>query len=186
MNKNRSLNYLLIMAAITVVFAVIYATVQQSYRAGANDPQIQMARDISNRLRHGKTTEGFFADTVDIAESLSPFVSIYDATKKPVRTSGYLDGKFPELPEGVFDFAKAHGENQVTWQPRSGVRMAMVVSCQNSSRTGFVAAGRSLREVEEREHNLIITAFLGWLICIGLVLIYAALQFYRTQKHRAI
>ena len=87
-----------------------------------------------------------------------------------------------ELPAGVFDFAKTQGEHEITWQPRSGVRMAMVIVSSNVSPVGFVAAGRSLQEVEVREHNLITMVFLGWLVCIGLVLFHAALQFHRTRQ----
>ena len=71
------------MAIITVIFGVIYATVQQSYRTAANDPQIQIARDINVKLHQGKPIENFFADTVDIAQSLSTFVALYDASGKP-------------------------------------------------------------------------------------------------------
>ena len=124
------------------------------------------------------------ADTIDIAQSLSTFVALYDANGKPLRSSGYLDGKMPELPAGVFDFAKSHGEHQVTWQPRSGVRMAMVIISSNSSPVGFVAAGRSLQEVEVREHNLVTMVFLGWIICVGLVLLHAGLQFYRNRQNK--
>ena len=104
--------------------------------------------------------------------------------ENPVRSSGYLDGKMPELPAGVFDFAKTQGEHEVTWQPRNGVRMAMVIISSNSFPVGFVAAGRSLQEIEVREHNLITMVFLGWIICIGLVLLHAVLQFYRTGQNK--
>ena len=89
-----------------------------------------------------------------------------------------------QLPAGVFDFAKTQGEHEITWQPRSGVRMAMVVISSNFSPVGFIVAGRSLQEVEVREHNLIIMAFLGWLVCIGLLLLHAALQFHRTTENK--
>ena len=178
------LNYLFVVIIITVIFGVIYATVQQNYRTGANDPQIQIARDINAKLHQGKPVDNFFADTIDIAQSLSTFATLYDANGKPVRSSGYLDGKMPELPAGVFDFAKNHGEHEVTWQPRSGVKMAMVIVSSNAFPVGFIASGRSLQEVEVREHNLITMIFLGWIICIGLVLFHGGLQFYiqRTKN----
>jgi len=183
MKKFSFLVYLFAMAIITIIFGVIYGTVQQSYRSGANDPQIQLARDINLKLRDGKAVDSFFADSINIAQSLSPFAVLYDANGKPLRSSGYLNGKMPELPAGVFDYAKANGEHDVTWQPQSRVRMAMVIVIvsSNSSSVGFVAAGRSLQEVEIREHNLITMIFIGWIICIGLVLIYAVIQFYRHR-----
>jgi sensor histidine kinase regulating citrate/malate metabolism len=183
MKKFSFLVYLFAMAIITIIFGVIYVTVQQSYRSGANDPQIQLARDINLKLHEGKAVDNFFTDSINIAQSLSPFAVLYDANGKPLRSSGYLNGKMPELPAGVFDYAKANGEHDVTWQPQSRVRMAMVIVIvsSNSSSVGFVAAGRSLQEVEIREHNLITMIFIGWIICIGLVLIYAVIQFYRHR-----
>ena len=184
MKKNSFLDYLPVMAGITIIFGVVYATVQQSYRTAANDPQIQIARDINARIHQGRQVESSFADTIDIGKSLSTFVTLYQPDQKPIRSSGYLDGKMPELPAGVLDFAKAQGENEVTWQPRNGLRMAMVIISSNSPPVGFVAAGRSLQEVEVREQNLVTMVFLGWIICIGLVLFHAVVQFYRAGQNK--
>jgi sensor histidine kinase regulating citrate/malate metabolism len=181
MRKIPFLDYLFELAIITVIFGAIYATVQQSYRAAANDPQIQIARDINARIHQGKPVESFLTDTIDIAHSLSTFAALYEANGKPIRSSGYLDRKMPELPAGVFDFAKTQGEHEITWQPRSGVRMAMVIISSNFSPVGFVAAGRSLQEVEVREHNFITMVFLGWLVCFGLTLLHAVLQFHQGK-----
>ena len=186
MNRFSFLNYLFIVAIITVTFGVIYASVQQVYRTAADDPQIQIARNINTRLQQGKSIEFFFTDTIDITQSLSPFITLFDANGKPIRSTGYLDNKLPELPAGVFEFAKSHGEDRVTWQPHHGVRMAMVIISSNAAPAGFIAAGRSLQETEEREHNLVVMAFLGWIICIGLILLQAVLQYYRTNKDNRI
>ena len=172
-------NYLLAMGVITVIFGVIYATVQQGYRTGADDPQLQMARDIKTRLSEGRPVDVFFADMVDISQSLATVAVLYDADGKPLRSSGYLNDKMLQLPTGVFDYVKTHNEDDITWQPRAGVRMAMVVV---SSPGGFIAVGRSLQEVEVREHNLVIMVFIGWIICIGLLLVFAAVQFYRRDR----
>ena len=121
------LNYLLIIAVITVIILLIYASVQQTYRSGANDPQIQIAEDIGAKIKKGKSIEDVFpADTIDIAQSLAPVVVLYDAQGKPLRSSGFLNGKMLQLPEGVFDFAKKRGSHGVAWQPNHDVRMAMV------------------------------------------------------------
>jgi hypothetical protein len=172
-------NYLTVMVILTVVFGVIYVTVQQSYRTAANDPQVQIARDIAAAIHLGRPVERFFKDTIDIARSLLPFEILYDAGGKPIRSSGYLDGKMIQLPPGVFDFARAHREHSVTWQPGSGIRIAMVIV---SSGAGFVAAGRSLQEIEVREHDLITITFIGWALCIVLILIHAEVQFLRISK----
>jgi hypothetical protein len=186
MKKFSFLVYLFVMAIITIIFGIIYVTGQQSYRSGANDPQIQLARDINLKLREGKAVDSFFTDSINITQSLSPFAVLYDANGKPFRSSGYLNDKMPELPAGVFGFAKTNGEHDVTWQPQSGVRMAIVIVSSNSSSVGFVAAGRSLQEVELRERNLVTMIFIGWIICIGLVLLYAVIQFYKSSKFKDV
>ena len=57
----------------------------------------------------------------------------------------------------------------MTWQPRSGVRIAAVVV---PWRGGTVLAGRSLRLVETREDEALLLAAGGWLV--GLVVIGAS------------
>jgi hypothetical protein len=61
--------------------------------------------------------------------------------------TGYLDGKIPIVPLGVLENSKGKDYNFVTWQPKSGVRIASVsVSAKNY----YVLSGRSLKEVEKR------------------------------------
>ncbi len=182
MKKLSFINYLLGISVITVIFLVTYATVQQTYRSVANDPQIQIARDINSKLEQGKPVDNFFIDTIEMTSSLSVFNVLYDPEGKPVRSSGYLQKKMPEIPPGVFEFARKNGEHAVTWQPQPGVRMAMVIVRSSAFPVGFVASGRSLQEVEIREYNLITIIFFGWIICIALVLLHAALNFYNSHK----
>ncbi|HXB43523.1 MAG TPA: hypothetical protein VNV85_05675 [Puia sp.] len=164
-------------AVITVIFLMMYAGVQQTYRSGANDPQIQIARDIARELREGETIEHIFPrDSFDISKSLSSFAVVYDSSSKPLRSSGFLNGTPPQLPPGVFDFVKSHGEDMVTWQPHRGVRMAMVLCFVQSPNVRFVAVGRSLREIEIRENNLVSMVLGGWLVCIGIIIMSALIQ----------
>jgi len=186
MKKTSLLDYLFLIAIVTIIFGVMYVTEQQSYRSGANDPQVQLARDISSRLNEGESVDKFFSDSINIAQSLSPFTVLYDENGIPIRSSGYLDGKMPELPPGVFDFAKINREHNVTWQSQSGVRLAMVIVKTNYSSVGFIAAGRSLQEVEIREHNLVTIILIGWIICIAVILSHAVLQFYKTKNYNKI
>ena len=182
MKKFSLVDFLFAVTIITMVFGVVYATVQQSYRSGADDPQIQLVRDINLKLHEGKSIERYFDDWINVAQSLSPFVVLYNANGKPLRSSGYLNGKMPEMPAGVFDFAKANGEHSVTWQPQAGVRMATVILYSNSSPVSFIAAGRSLQEVEIREHNLVTMILIGWIMCIALGLLYSLIRFYRNKS----
>lgn len=181
--KSSILNYFAAFIVVTVVIGLIYATVQQSYRTAADDPQIQMAEDLSTELGAGKLAADIYPeDTIDIAHSLSPVVIFYDNSGRPIRSTGYLDGKMCQLPSGVFDHARKMGMHMVTWQPRHDVRMAVVLIHVNSGPVEFVAAARSLREVEIREANLTKMVFMGWGVCVILIAITAGAQNRRQAK----
>jgi len=80
----------------------------------------------------------------------------YLAPGTPVGSSVSLNGKLPTLPSGVFDKAKQAGGNRFTWEPQKGVRIAAVVmKFSSSSSSGYVLAGRSLKEIEKREQDLL-------------------------------
>jgi len=164
---------------ITTVMLLIYACVQQSYRSSANDPQLQIARDLSTALSNGKASKQFpGADTIDIAKSLAVFTALFDATGKPIQSTGLLDGKLPLPPAGIFEFASANMENVLTWQPRPGIRMAMVFEKINAPGQGFVAAGRSLQETEMKESNLVKMIGIAWAACLGVLLVNLSVQLY--------
>ena len=137
---------------IVSMCGLVYLTVQQVLRKGANDPQIQLSEDFAASLTSSKVPSGEFpAQQVEISTSLAPFVMIFDDNGKVLVSNALLDGKTPQYPVGVFDYVRQHGQDRVTWQPREGVRQAAVVTRYSGpAGSGFVVAGRSLREVEER------------------------------------
>lgn len=156
---------------LTLVCGLVYAAVQQNLRSSANDPQIQLAEDAAAHLNAGVAPEALVgADSVDIARSLAPFVAIYDATGAVLATDGVLDGQPPRPPAGVLASATATGRDIVTWQPPSGVRIALVVIPWQG---GTVAAGRSLRIVEEREDNALLLTLVAWMLGLAAVAIAA-------------
>ncbi len=182
--KKLPMLYHLSAAAVVSVFALlVYGGIQQSYRTGLNDPQIQMARDISFRLAHGRSIESFLsAESFDITQSLSPFIVLYDAKGKAIRSNALLDNKMPQMPVGVFEVAKLNGEHDVTWQPRKGVRMAMVIERTNTAPVAFVAAGRSMQEVEYRTENMQLMVIFAWIICMGIIVVTALLSILMRPK----
>jgi hypothetical protein len=132
--------------------ALVYLSVQQSLRMDANDPQIQLAEDAASSLNGGATVESVVPSTkVEIADSLAPFVIVFDQSGKVLASSATLHGAEPAYPVGVLDYVRQNGQDRVTWQPEAGVRMATVVA---SYKNGFVVAGRSLTEVEKRESQV--------------------------------
>jgi hypothetical protein len=159
------LKYWLLMAVvITGLVGLCYAAVQQDLRQSANDPQIQMSEDIATKLADGQPIQNVVpSEKVDIAKSLAPYIIVFDANGKPIASSAQLDGQIPTIPAGVTDYVKQNGEDRITWQPQSGVRSAVVVTQFKGSNSGFVLAGRSLREVEIREDNILYLLTVGWI-----------------------
>lgn len=149
-------SWLPLAAAIVIFSGLTYVSVQQSYRQMANDPQIQIAEDVADAISQGTPAESIVPATgnTDIKKSLSAFVLIYDDSGKQIGSSAIIDGKNPEYPKGVFDVVKQKGETRVTWQPQAGVRMATVVTRYTGKQSGYVVAGRSLKQVEERVEQL--------------------------------
>lgn len=155
---------------ITGLCGLVYSVVQQNYRMSLNDPQIQMAEDAAVALAEGADPTSLQGN-VDIGKSLSPYLTIYDDSAKPVASSGKLNGELPAPPQGIFDVARTKGENRISWQPQSDVRSAIVVVHYAGDKPGFVLAGRNMREVEERESKLLQMVGLSWAVLLLLTLI---------------
>ena len=127
------------------------SSVQHVQRSYANDPQIQLAESAAAALNAGAMpAEVIGPGTVDVGINLAPFVVVYDTSGNVLATSGQLDGHDPVPPKGVLESAQQSGEDIVTWQPRTGVRVAAVAVPWQG---GTVMAGRSLRLVEQREDD---------------------------------
>jgi hypothetical protein len=181
-----------VLAGISTVLALaLYAIPQQVLRQGANDPQIAMAGDAAARLEQGQPpSEAIPAGSVvDMARSLSPFVIAYDDGGTPLASQAQLNGQTPVPPHGVFDYVRAHGEERFSWQPlnRNGqrVRIAAVVERVGGAHPGFVIAGRSLREVEMREEQVLRMAQLAWVAMLGLIVVGTAVFGWYTRPRTA-
>ena len=170
-------HWLLIAVIITGFSGLLEATIHQVIRESADDPQIQMAEDIAVALTDGQQVQNVVpAGKVDIAKSLATYIIVFDADGKAIASSAQLDGQIPTLPAGVFDYVKHNGEDRITWQPQTGVRSAIVVTQFQGSNSGFVLAGRSLREVEKREDDILQIILVGWVaILLGSLLATAVI-----------
>jgi len=152
---------------------LVYLTVQQSLRMVANDPQIQMAEDAASSLNAGSKIETVVPSTrVEIAESLAPFMIVFDDSGKILASSAALHGEVPTYPSGVLEYTRQKRQDRVTWQPETGVRMATVAVRYDH---GFVMAGRSLREVEKRETQVEQLCGLAWLVICAAIFIVVGL-----------
>jgi hypothetical protein len=134
--------------AVVALTGVVYVTAQQLLRLGANDPQIQLARDAVSALADGREPMDVLPPgPVEISVSLAPFGIVHDSAGGVLASTAILHGQVPELPAGVREFAHDHGGDRVTWQPEPGVRIAAVIVPFEG---GTLLIGRSLEEVEAR------------------------------------
>ncbi|HEV2339179.1 MAG TPA: hypothetical protein VGT05_00235 [Patescibacteria group bacterium] len=138
--------------------------VQQDIRQSANDPQIQMAEDDARQLSNGQAPKTVVSNnTVDISQSLRPYTIVYDDKGNIIASSARLHGQMPQLPPEIFPDTKRLQEQHFTWQPKEGVRQAVVIDYFSAKTSGFVLAGRSIREVEKREDQIGLIAIIGWI-----------------------
>jgi len=171
---------------ITLFAGLIYVTAQQILRQDANDPQIQIAEDMSGLLASGVAPQNLISAGVptEISKSLATFASIYDDSGTLVISTGTLQGKPISLSQGVFDYVKQHGEDRITWQPEEGVRSAVVVVRYTGAQNGYVVVGRSLREVEARERMIERPIIAVWLIL--LFISFIAVFFIHRREFKAL
>jgi len=186
MKETNFISHFAIFMIATVLCGLIYVTVQQSHRSGANDPQLQVALDLKNAIEANRSTETLMAgDSIEILKSLSVFKTFYNKNREPIQSTGFLNGELPRIPRSVLDFTERNQENVLTWQPQRDVRLAMVIEAIKSPSIAFVAVGRSLKEVEKRESTLVTMVVVAWLVCSGLILFHF-LQSHFTVKNKNI
>ena len=162
MSQRSVMVWLVVAAAVTVLFGGGYVVAQQSVRHAADHPQIEMVRDAVAKLQAGASPSSVLPKTaVDLARSKEPYLILTDEEGRVLASSATLDGTVVVPPAGVFDFVRAHGEDVVTWQPAPAVRSAIAV---DSWEHGFVVAGRSLEDTENVESSLLDWTMIGWLV----------------------
>jgi hypothetical protein len=154
---------------ITILCGLLYISIQQILRQSANDPQIQMAEDYAAGVSAGNISDSLSpAGTIDISRSLAPFIIIYDSAGKPLTGNAILDNKIPAVPFEVLRNAKDNGQNRITWQPEKGLKIAaVIIPFFGKTKSGFVLAGRSLREVQIRTSKIDIFCVSTWLILLA-------------------
>lgn len=176
--------WLLVAIVVSGLCFLAYGLLQQDLRLNANDPQIQMAEDAAAQLARGQSVQAVVpANKVDIASSLAPYMIVFDANGKPIASSAVLNGQTPTVPAGVFDSVRQGNEDRITWQPQPSVRSAIVVTQFKGTTSGFVLAGRSLREVEIRESTMQQITLILWLVLLVVTFAATALLFGR-KAHR--
>ena len=160
--------WLPIAVAVTAVSGLTYLAVQQGYRNGLDDPQVQLAQDGAARLGAGAAPASVVTSpNVDAANSLAPFVAVFGADDALLASNFTIDSMLPKPPGGVLATARSAGRDRVTWQPRTGVRIASVSVATKDGRV--VLAGRNMSEVEARIDNLTTIVALGWAVALAVI-----------------
>jgi hypothetical protein len=145
----------------TILFGTMYVVAQQLDRQGANEVPLRLASQVAAELREGQTTTVDAQPHVDLSRSLAAFVVVEDAQGSPTSGSGFLKGALVSLPTGVLANAAKTGQDNVTWQPQTGLRFATVTLKVGDQ---FVTAGQSLKPSEDRDSNIQLLVGLGWLV----------------------
>jgi hypothetical protein len=161
----------------SLIVMPIYATVQQTYRTAANDPQTELARDIANNIRYTHTYHSPFLDSgINAQQSLGTFMQLYNPDGQLIYSGGTANGKALQIPKGVLMNAKQTMENAVTWQPVPNVRLAAVAEYTGNANNAFVVVARSLQEVEIRVANSVKMILLVWVTGIVIITVHWIIQ----------
>ena len=150
--------------SITAIFLFGYVALEQSMRMSANDTQAEIARNVEQSLTEG-TPYKLFSSThpVVIGESLTPYVVLYDMDRKPLSGNGMLGGNYPAPPKGTFDYLLTHHEDRFTWEPRPGMREAVVALFHDGKNPAYIIVGKSLLEVDKHIDQLSRLTLVLWL-----------------------
>jgi hypothetical protein len=175
--------FLPVAVGITALASVSYLQEQQMLRGGANEPQRTIAYHALAQLTAGALPSIVATSTTPVAIESDPstFLMATDDNGIPLSGTGYLNGVLPSLPGGIFDVARSNGIDELTWQPETGVREAIVVL---KAPGGFVVTGRSLRYTELEENKLTERAAVGWVGEMLAILIASLLAAYLSLRFK--
>lgn len=182
---SRSIHIFIPLAVVLTFMAVAtFGVGQYILRQSANDPQVQIAEDAVISL--GALTEPPRTppQKVDMVKSLAPYLVLYNDRGQAVVGNVQLDGKIPVPPRGVLEYVRKNKRETVTWEPRKGVRHAVVVMRVDGERPGFVLAGRSLRETEKRIRQLFVQVIFIYIIAVFTTFVSIVLFAPRTEPNR--
>jgi hypothetical protein len=165
-------NALVLAGFATILALALYAIPQQLLRRGADDPQVEMADNLTWQLEQGVApTDAVPAGTVDLAHSLSPFLIAYDDQGNSLASQARLNGQTPTLPQSLLEDVRQRGQDRITWRPGEAIRFAAVIQRVNGAHPGFVLAGRSLREEGARQKAVRQMAAIAWAAMLALILV---------------
>jgi len=107
------------------------------------------------------------------------FAIFYDESAHAIGGNAVLHGAFPQPPIGIFNEIRSHGNDEVTWRPEPGIRLAL--SGRPMPNGGFVVTGQSLAPSEARTARL--NRLLRWMWLFAM-LACAFLALFSTKRSR--
>jgi hypothetical protein len=171
--KSQVRMWLAIVGSATLILGACYVMVQQSTRLSANDLPIITAQSLQDKLGQGASPSDVVpAQKVIPRGNYGVFVTIVDWDRYIQATNLNVDNKTPLPPKGVFDYTAKHGNDTITWQPTSDVRLATHVEAYSDSHaashpSGFIITGQSLKPYEDRTNTYTALAAAAWVAVIG-------------------
>lgn len=151
-------------AAVTGLSMLCYLGAQQVLRQSFNDAPVQIAEGALSEINAGTKPADVTNGHVDIAQSITPFVIVYDADGKVIGGNGQLDGQIPTPPHGVFenvDFWR-YGHS---WEPKNDIRIdAAIIPFTVNGVSGFVLGGRNMRLMEAHIEHLGALMLAAWAV----------------------
>ena len=128
MKKKLIMVWGILMIAGIFTVGCTYVAFQQTQRRNANQPAAMAAKQVVYKLKNNNIISKpwqALPESTDV-DTNTPFVMIYNASKKLVASSANTVDKNFNYPNNSFDYINKLGENRVTWQPRQGYRFATV------------------------------------------------------------
>jgi hypothetical protein len=151
---------------ITLLSGLIYFSSQQVIRLSANEmPSLSVDTALA-RISIGQQLNTILPNIpIELSKPFGFFFSAYNEQKVLTIAQTTVRSAPVSVPSGVLDYAKSHGKDRVTWQPETGIRLAIVVVYEPRTNT-YLVAGRDLTDYEHRIETLGLQILLGWGITI--------------------
>ncbi|HEY6742932.1 MAG TPA: hypothetical protein VI110_11290 [Lapillicoccus sp.] len=153
----------------TIGAAAVYGFAQQVGRRAADDVPRALVAQVVAALSSREQTIGLpvSGPATTLSSQSAPFVIVYDSAHRVMSTTALLDDGTPGLPAITLDDAVSRGGTNVTWQPRAGVREAVIAQpWTGPSGSGVVVAGVGLGSTEDRARSVLVAVTAGWALVL--------------------
>ena len=171
----------------TLLSGLVFAATRQAVRMNADTLPAQLADDAAYLLERGTgaaSVTGMRA--MELSRTRSPFFIVLNATGAIVAASAQLDGESVTPRPDILFGAQQTGEHRVTWEPREGLPLAVVIRRFEGEYPGYVVAGQSLLETEKNIRTLGVIVLIGWAATLLLSFLATWLLLPRRRRIDAI